>query len=74
MCEGKGPSHVGGDKRVGEWADGGGLGGLVPMLMDCWAGTWMREGGCAWTLVESVGLMSPLGRSGGRWMGRRLVR
>lgn len=29
VCEGKGPSHVGGDRRVGEWADRG-LGGLGP--------------------------------------------
>lgn len=74
VCEGKGPSHVGGEKRVGEWADRGGLGGLVPMLMDSWAGTGMREGGRAWTLVESVRLMSPVDGSGGGWMGRRLVR
>lgn len=69
MCEGTGPSHVGGDKTVGAWAASGGLGGPVPILTDSWAGTWMREGGHAWPLVESVRLMSPVGRSGGRRMG-----
>lgn len=34
VCEREGPSHVWGDKRVGEWAEGGGVGGLVLVLMD----------------------------------------
>lgn len=74
MCEGTGPSHVGSDKTVGTWAASGGLGGPGPVLMDSWAGTWMREGGPAWPLVESVRLMSPVGRSWGRRTGQHLVR
>lgn len=40
--------------RVGERAERRGLGGLVPMLTDSWARTWMREGGRGRTLAECV--------------------
>lgn len=64
MCEREGLSYVWGDKRVGEWVEGGGVGGLVLVLMDGWGreGTDGWGGACDWFYEGMDG--------GGRWIRR----